>query len=690
MKRNFKFLFLVMIMVSFLMKINCLEDKDIKITYENGNTVARYNNIYYEVSKMNEDINDFNNFVIKKNGIILSNDTKKIINKINTIILKDKIEANDVSKINEKIEEIRSNYALLTTSDTKYDVVLESLNTIEKTIKQIEYKSGVLGEFDSEEDAKDAIKNNEIHTDDYTLEGAYERQRRYIKTDTLLIDEMFDTKLDALLYLGKYNLNGYSTNYNLNKEMVTLTSKENKLFSKISEIKMYKKLLELQGYDVSTKFKGFDFEKIESDKLNIDETFSSLSDSSKYMISLARDYNNIKLKVKNESYNKVTDTSVSQVFTTEEDARNYLNNLKKEYKVTNDSITRNDDITYTYEDVTKYFLSNEDANNYLNSLSDFTLKDTSIKKLSADEIDMKDIISNGDTNLNTEDKTYSYMIFDLNTKVNVNENGNIISSDGTVTIKNVKLNGQDYDFNLINKMPVSNNSVVSINGSVTYCSRRGKLFCLGYTTKDFNTYGVLNKDYNVSRLNNLFKYTINNIDIDDSKVIVDDNLVDIYRLNTTKVIENKDPKYVVSADIYKIERVHKYRVVGTVSNITINPKYKIEFTKTKNVLKYHLVGLAKKDIYKDIYVVTYNLKKMTEEKEIKYIQNFKVVEVKNYYSYSLSLLAHLNLNGIGGVNNDNNINIPNTGLNDKDYSIMIILLIITIVISIKLIFKRNS
>ena len=245
-------------------------------------------------------------------------------------------------------------------------------------------------------------------------------------------------------------------------------------------------------------------------------------------------------------------------------------------------------------------------------------------------------------------------------------------------------------FNLINKMPVSNNSVVSINGSVTYCSRRGKLFCLGYTTKDFNTYGVLNKDYNVSRLNNLFKYTINNIDIDDSKVIVDDNLVDIYRLNTTKVIENKDPKYVVSADIYKIERVHKYRVVGTVSNITINPKYKIEFTKTKNVLKYHLVGLAKKDIYKDIYVVTYNLKKMTEEKEIKYIQNFKVVEVKNYYSYSLSLLAHLNLNGIGGVNNDNNINIPNTGLNDKDYSIMIILLIITIVISIKLIFKRNS
>lgn len=137
----------------------------------------------------------------------------------------------------------------------------------------------------------------------------------------------------------------------------------------------------------------------------------------------------------------------------------------------------------------------------------------------------------------------------------------------------------------------------------------------------------------------LFKYTINNIDIDDSKVIVDDNLVDIYRLNTTKVIENKDPKYVVSADIY---------------------------------------------------VVTYNLKKMTEEKEIKYIQNFKVVEGENYYSYSLSLLAHLNLNGIGGVNNDNNINIPNTGLNDKDYSIMIILLIITIVISIKLIFKRNS
>ena len=148
------------------MKINCLEDKDIKITYENGNTVARYNNIYYEVSKMNEDINDFNNFVIKKNGIILSNDTKKIINKINTIILKDKIEANDVSKINEKIEEIRSNYALLTTSDTKYDVVLESLNTIEKTIKQIEYKRQVLEK--QEQDSKQ-YENLNFTMDDLLL-----------------------------------------------------------------------------------------------------------------------------------------------------------------------------------------------------------------------------------------------------------------------------------------------------------------------------------------------------------------------------------------------------------------------------------------------------------------------------------------------------------------------------------------
>lgn len=694
MKNNIKFLFFaIILMLGLTFNVNALNDSEIKITNEVGSTKASFTKNYSSLTDAENDVAYFKKFVIKNNGLVLSTDIKKTIDNINNTILKSVINVDDISKIDDEINSIKEYYKALATSDKNYDVVLGNLDTVSKTTKTIEYTNGVIGEFETETEAKNAIKKaEENNTDDFVLEGSYEKQHKLVSTDIILLDKMFNTRLDANIYLASYALRGYDvSNSSIKDETVSNISTEIKTFNSLIDIETYKKLLELQGYDVQSKLKGFKVNTVESDKTEIDETFYSLSNKAKYLLDLAKHYNNIKVDIKNESYNNIIDDAVSKTFNTEQEANDYLDSLKNEYRVTNDSITKNEGITRTEEDITKYFTSYDEANIYLNNLEkDFTLENSTIVRLENGPLNAVEINSIGDASINSEDIKYNYLGIQYPTsshlKVSsinlIDDAGNSSKMGAEYKIESATINGESVNLNNnITNIEISNNDYISINYSVKYCTsynRWGK--CQNENTSRFNISGYINKDLNNATFEeSVYRLNLSDISVDQNgKVSVNPNLMNIYKLNTTKVIINTNPTYTVTADIYKFERIHKYRVVGTVSNISLVPEYKVEFTKTKNTIKYHLVGIAKKDIYKDVFKVSYNAKRITEISEINYLQHYSVIETKYVTTYNANGIGVLYLNGIGSGIDDNNVineTVPNTGIHDINYGLIIFILL---------------
>ena len=694
MKNNIKFLFFaIILMLGLTFNVNALNDSEIKITNEASNTKASFNKNYSSLTDAENDVADFKKFVTKNNGLVLSTDIKKTIDNINNTILKSVINVDDISKIDDEINSIKEYYKALATSDKNYDVVLGNLDTVLKITKTIEYTNGVIGEFETEDEAKSAIKKaEENNTEDFVLEGSYEKQHKLVSTDIILLDKMFNTRLDANIYLASYALRGYDvSNSSIKDETVSNISTEIKTFNSLIDIEAYKKLLEIQGYDVQTKLNGFKVNTVESDKTEIDETFYSLSDKAKYLLDLAKHYNNIKVDIKNESYNNIIDDTVSETFNTEQEANDYLDSLKNEYRVTNDSITKNEGITRTEEDITKYFTSYDEANTYLNNLEkDFTLENSTIVRLENGPLNAVVINSIGDAFINSEDIKYNYLGIQYPTSSHlkassinlIDDAGNSSKMGAEYKIESATINGESVNLNNnITNIEISNNDYISINYSVKYCTSYNRWgMCQNENTSRFNISGYINKNLNNATFEeSVYRLNLSDISVDQNgKVSVNPNLMNIYKLNTTKVIINTNPTYTVTADIYKFERIHKYRVVGTVSNISLVPEYKVEFTKTKNSIKYHLVGIAKKDIYKDVFKASYNAKRITEISEINYSQHYSVIETKYVTTYNANGIGVLYLNGIGSGIDDNNVineTVPNTGIHDINYGLIIFILL---------------
>ena len=694
MKNNIKFLFFaIILMLGLTFNVNALNDSEIKITNEASNTKASFNKNYSSLTDAENDVAYFKKFVTKNNGLVLSTDIKKTIDNINNTILKSVINVDDISKIDDEINSIKEYYKALATSDKNYDVVLGNLDTVLKITKTIEYTNGVIGEFETEDEAKSAIKKaEENNTEDFVLEGSYEKQHKLVSTDIILLDKMFNTRLDANIYLASYALRGYDvSNSSIKDETVSNISTEIKTFNSLIDIEAYKKLLEIQGYDVQSKLKGFKVNTVESDKTEIDETFYSLSDKAKYLLDLAKHYNNIKVDIKNESYNNIIDDTVSETFNTEQEANDYLDSLKNEYRVTNDSITKNEGITRTEEDITKYFTSYDEANTYLNNLEkDFTLENSTIVRLENGPLNAVEINSIGDASINSEDIKYNYLGIQYPTSSHlkassinlIDDAGNSSKMGAEYKIESATINGESVNLNNnITNIEISNNDYISINYSVKYCTSYNRWgMCQNENTSRFNISGYINKDLNNATFEeSVYRLNLSDISVDQNgKVSVNPNLMNIYKLNTTKVIINTNPTYTVTADIYKFERIHKYRVVGTVSNISLVPEYKVEFTKTKNSIKYHLVGIAKKDIYKDVFKASYNAKRITEISEINYSQHYSVIETKSVTTYNANGIGVLYLNGIGSGIDDNNVineTVPNTGIHDINYGLIIFILL---------------
>lgn len=688
MKEKFKYLlFSIALLFGMILNVNALNLSDIELITDNGKKIVSFSKEYNSRKLAESDVLDFKNYVLKNNGVLNNSVIDTIVTKINT-----QIEKNTTSEFNSKeevlvqINKLQKDYDKKAMSSKSYEVTLESIDTIKRINKLIEKNSGLIGEYNTLQEASNASLDAKANNNEnYIVETSINKDKVLDHTDTILLNEAFNTQLGAQLFLLNYKRQGYNIdNTSITPIIVSNITKETKEFNKLTDIELYKKVLELQGYEVQAKLLGLNINIVKSDVTDIDQEFNKLTDVNKYIVSLGRQYNNLTdLKIKDESYNDITDTDVTSVFNTEKEANDYLNSLKSEYRVTNDSITKNNEQTRNEEKITKYFTNESDAQNYLNNLysPDYTLENTSINKLNVAEIDINKILSDDTINLNKEDKTYSSLTSRLTTKVNVNGK----SENGTVIISSIKVNGNSYS--LLKPTQVNNNSVVEITGKVRYCSTRGRFnICIKEDTKEFTSYGVLNSDYNSSSLDSTFTYNIDNINITDDGVIVNDNLVSIYKLDTTKVTINTNPTYIVNAHIYKANRVFKFRVVGTVSNVSLVPVYKVEYTKIKNTTTYNVIGMATKDIYKDIFRVNYDLTKISEITDISYIGNYTVTQTDSITTYCAKATGTLYTTG----NKSDEIQAPKTGIVDTNSNKYILILLPIIILGLAIIKSIKS
>ena len=86
MKNNIKFLFFaIILMLGLTFNVNALNDSEIKITNEASNTKASFNKNYSSLTDAENDVAYFKKFVTKNNGLVLSTDIKKTIEKISKL-----------------------------------------------------------------------------------------------------------------------------------------------------------------------------------------------------------------------------------------------------------------------------------------------------------------------------------------------------------------------------------------------------------------------------------------------------------------------------------------------------------------------------------------------------------------------------------------------------------------------------
>ena len=506
-------------------------------------------------------------------------------------------------------------------------------------------EKGVIGEYDTIEEATEVADKAKVDNNEEIIDTTITTEQREYIEDTQKLDETYDTESEANdmaeLYKETYINDGYEEeSTNIEKVDVTESDTETKDFNSIRDIYDYRNLLEEAGYDVDMDLINIGVTTEETNKTNIDRTFTSNLALMRYVLSLATRYNTFNLTYEDNSYYVVTtDEDISKSFATSREAFAYLVRLARQYDVTNSSIVYSDEPVTETEHIKKYFETEEEANEAYNNMQsdDYSLENKEIKQLSNSELNNnKENIIN-DLSLNNDIDPY-YSIHGNNTNVNVtvkDNRGNQFTSSGTAIANEIIIDGVSHNLVAgIGVLNVPNNTVATIKGTITYCSSYrtvfGARFCTNYKTSRFETSGIINTDRNANPTlltNNVFYYSMNGYD--DATGTVKDNLVKAYSLDVDKVTTYTVPTYTVKAHIHDEDLVSQYRVFGTVSQTNLIPVYTVKIDKTRVVPKYHTeVTMVKKNV-KDVYVVNYT-------KTIKNHNNPQTGD--NIYLYVLTLI----------------------------------------------------
>ena len=663
MKKSLSYLLLIFtLLFTAVFSVNAIE-----INVENNN--ASFSGVYSKLEDAKKAVNDFENYVKENKGVVVSTKTDKIVNEINTVIANGLIESDSLEDLDASATTLKGYYNDISTDDVRYEVVLGDIKTIENETVDYEYESGKVGEYNNYAAAYVVSRMVEAYNnrDDYEYRTRIERERRVINTIVANINGSFNNSTARGLYLFGYTLAGFDlSNVNVYESIVTDVENETREFASFDERDQYISELENDGYRVSHDLNSIHFNEVEEGRIDIDEDFDSIADLNDYIRNIDQNYNHKDVNITDNSYDEVTDeVKTEDGFETEDDAHAFIDGFKNDYRVFNEKVTSYDDTTEETTDIVKYYTSESDANSALSNMDSIT--SSSIRRLSLNEIDMADVISKGDTGLDSSNRAFNYFSADLTTRVYVGNR----TENAAVTINSVTINGRPY--RLLNTQDIANNSKVVVTGTVNYCNRGGLFGTLCIPTiANFTSEGILNRNNNASITQNLFfQYSISSVIVNNNgSVVVNDNLADIYRLDATKTTQVTKTLYKAEANIYGVRRINSFNINGYASNIVRYPVYVVDITKEKDRTLYNAEGIATLDIYRDFYVVYYNAVRTIRGIELSYEQPYSIVEITKDITYKASGTAKLNVM--------KEEKAPNTGIdsNNKNNYLYLILAII--------------
>lgn len=670
MKKSLSYLLLIFtLLFTAVFSVNAIE-----INVENNN--ASFSGVYSKLEDAKKAVNDFENYVKENKGVVVSTKTDKIVNEINTVIANGLIESDSLEDLDASATTLKGYYNDISTDDVRYEVVLGDIKTIENETVDYEYESGKVGEYNNYAAAYVVSRMVEAYNnrDDYEYRTRIERERRVINTIVANINGRFNNATARGLYLFGYTLAGFDlSNVNVYESIVTDVENETREFASFDERDQYISELENQGYRVSHDLNSIHFDEVEEGRIDIDEDFDSIADLNDYIRNIDQNYNHKDVNITDNSYDEVTDeVKTEDGFETEDDAHAFIDGFKNDYRVFNEKVTSYDDTTEETTDIVKYYTSESDANSALSNMDSIT--SSSIRRLSLNEIDMADVISKGDTGLDSSNRAFNYFSADLTTRVYVGNR----TENAAVTINSVTINGRPY--RLLNTQDIANNSKVVVTGTVNYCNRGGLFGTLCIPTiANFTSEGILNRNNNASITQNLFfQYSISSVIVNNNgSVVVNDNLADIYRLDATKNTQVTKTLYKAEANIYGVRRINSFNINGYASNIVRYPVYVVDITKEKDRTLYNAEGIATLDIYRDFYVVYYNAVRTIRGIELSYEQPYSIVEITKDITYKASGTAKLNV-----IKEEK---APNTGIdsNNKNNYLYLILAIIPLGYAVK-------
>ena len=553
-----------------------------------------------------------------------------------------------------------------------------------------EIETGVVGEYDTKEEAETIASQTEKEDESSKVETSITEKVEPYLVDSVSFDELYSTRIGAMgaaqIFRLSYLLRGYDvSDAVIDTVVITETNTERKTFNSLTEIAAYRALLEASGARVDIRIVSLGLTTRETNVEEVDETFDSILDIARYLITLARNHNNFNLEYDDASYYITTDEDVSQVFYSNDEALEYLRSLRNQYQVSNDEIVYSDGEYTVTEHESGLFDNEESADDYCNSKENegYTITNKEVVELSSDEIDVDEVLNSDNITISNDDVSFNGISAIGNTGTTVkftDNNGDTIIVGGEVRLKQIIVNGVEYTpVSNIRILDLPNNTPITIKGSIStnYCiAYRTTIFsryCIEYKTFDFASNGIVNADYtDRASLLRYFIYNPVSFDFTGNNVKINDNLIHIYKLDFDKSKTYTNPTYTVNAHIYSNERVNQIRVHGKVSKIEILPLITLDITTSRDITKYNALVTATLMGEKTKYVVNY--KKTIKDK----------IDNKDNEATDSTTNSE---NNVGRVNNTLN---PKTGDNIYSYIILLISSLVFMIITVNKLNTKNN
>lgn len=686
MKKSLKLLFTMIIVFGLNTSVYALDKDDIKTTKKENTLEVSFSKYYEDNISAQNAVKDFRNYVNAKNGEIIFTNIEKITHETKKQVDAGTEDQKNVKKLIEKYNEKSDD-------KTKYDVVLGEVK------EEFEDGKEETKEFDSESEAQKAQEEKEqSSTDEISYTCSVSVNKKIGEYN--LFEQTFQDEDSAKNYLESLKKEFVVRNEKIAEKQIAHQTEETKQSTSTQELDDYKKELEKQGYEVNVvpyPYKEVGTKITDTIIDSINKTFNTKQEALDYKDSLNKTYDEVQATVKDESTTKIETNQINEEFDTKEAAENRLNALKQAFTVSNEKIIEKQTVIgqTEKETKTKEFTSKEDADNYKATLENegYTILSYNVEKISNENLITSETITNLNNNKDLDNSRQNYGHIDISASNSVtikNSDGTSKVVTGNITISSVKINGSVIKMNTkattdpngglaleftseSRRLSFPNNSTISIVGTLTYQDQT-------INTIPINITGILNEAYNECGGNShSYGYDLQFSSImvtSDGKIIIDSNIVEIYKVTAEVTKQTYKTTYQLTCDTAKNVIDEKYTVTGTAKKYVKSPLYEATYKKTNYTKEYKVTGEFAKEI------LTYNLECSYKKRNI--IQAYTILkkEISNQFLAS----------GLGKIYQpQEQVTVPKTGINQNDYSGLVILIIIMLsALNIKYFVKQNN